>query len=255
MVAWWTAWTACLIFTPPGADWTSSQPWRRARRLTDGVPLQHAVMLADRIEQQKSSGRGRGGKSRLDAPGRSSIRGSGRGRTTGRASGRGIARGNGRGSNGRGRSGANLDLSQPVPDRVLTSLLTKSNSPEDLIKLFEFHGAVFNQVHISAFWNTMGKHVKRHPRNMRYLKARLRDSPEIFESARMQTIRMLPSIGARELSNVAHGKSQEDARRRLWPERRFIASHNMNQRSAPHHPCAQHRSIFLRVGCASLRFD
>ena len=91
----------------------------------------------------------------------------------------------------------------------------------------------------------MGKHVKRHPRNMRYLKARLRDSPEIFESARMQTIRMLPSIGARELSNVAHGKSQEDARRRLWPERRFIASHNMNQRSAPHHPCAQHRSIFV----------
>ena len=146
-----------------------------------------------RSSSSSSSSNGRGGY------GRASNRGSGRGR--GRGRGRGDDRGYGR---GRGAT-TQLDANQPVPDRVLTSMLTKSENAAELIRLFQCHGDSFNHVHMSAFWNTMGKHVKRHPQNMRLLQARVRDSPEIFDRARRRTTQLLPSIGARELSNVAHG--------------------------------------------------
>ena len=134
---------------------------------------------------------------------------SSRGRGNRGSRGRGAYSRGGRGNNidGRGRRPPPqiFDPSEPVPARVLTSLLTKSGGAEELIELYANHGETFNHVHISAFWNTMGKHVKRNYRHRRYLDQTMQRDPATFESARCATIRLLPSVGARELSNVAHG--------------------------------------------------
>ena len=92
-----------------------------------------------------------------------------------------------------------------VPDRMLTSLLTKSYNVQTLLSLFDIHGSYFNQVHMSAFWTTLGKHSKRNPRQLGYLQMQLVRNATLFERVRTQTTRMIPDLGHREIGNVAHG--------------------------------------------------
>ena len=94
---------------------------------------------------------------------------------------------------------------EPVPAKVITTMLTRSHHVYTLLGLYKQHGATFNQVHISAFWTTLGKHARREARQRIALEKQLRFNATLFATARTQTVTMLPKIGGRELVNVAHG--------------------------------------------------
>ena len=92
-----------------------------------------------------------------------------------------------------------------MPDKVVTTLLTRSGSVAELLGRYLEHGERFNMVHVSAFWITLGRHARGHPRQKLYLQGQLTANATLFAAARTQTLRMLPHIGVRELANVAHG--------------------------------------------------
>ena len=119
--------------------------------------------------------------------------------------------GRGRGSRGRGSGGPRetwddgTPLDGPVPARVVTTLLTRSRDVRSLLSMYLVHGKTFNQVHISAFWTTLGKHARRHPRQKAFIQEQLRFNVTLFYEARQQTLSMLPELGGREVVNTAHG--------------------------------------------------
>ena len=89
--------------------------------------------------------------------------------------------------------------------------------------MYRKHNAAFNHFHISAFWSTLGKHVKRSRSGASAVQRELRDEEALFSAARTQTIKLLPTLGAREISNVAHGLAtaglgSNDAWTDLWQE-------------------------------------
>ena len=133
------------------------------------------------------------------------VRGRGRGDSAGRGRGRGEYQQQGRGGYQPPAPSQAPDNGR-VPDRMLTSLLTKSFNVQNLLGLFKLHGTYFNQVHVSAFWTTLGKHAKRNPRQLSYLQNQLVRNATLFERARVQTTRMIPELGHREICNVAHGE-------------------------------------------------
>lgn len=85
--------------------------------------------------------------------------------------------------------------------RQLTGEITKANSSAALLALWSEHRADFNTLHISAFWNRLGKLV----RFSRAEQGWLRSNAEAMVPVREQTLVMLPQLGARSLCNTAHG--------------------------------------------------
>jgi hypothetical protein len=92
--------------------------------------------------------------------------------------------------------------------RQLTYEITRSNSSEQLLILWAEHQGDFNTLHISAFWNRLGKLV-------RYSRAEqtwVRSNGKAMAPVREHTLRMLPELGPRSLSNTAHGLASA----RMW---------------------------------------
>ena len=87
------------------------------------------------------------------------------------------------------------------PPAALTALLTGAPTVETLLRLHERHVTAFNEVHISAFWSTLGKLTRQNRRQASWL----HDNSEALRPAREHTSNMMPALGPRELAQTAHG--------------------------------------------------
>ena len=85
--------------------------------------------------------------------------------------------------------------------KQLTMELVRSNRTVQLMRLWEEHGDDFNAMHISAFWNRLGKLVRSSRAEQSWLRAR----GAALSPVRERTLAMLPDLEARSLVNTAHG--------------------------------------------------
>ena len=85
--------------------------------------------------------------------------------------------------------------------KQLTMELVRSNRTVQLVRLWEEHGDDFNAMHISAFWNRLGKLVRSSRAEQSWLRAR----GAALSPVRERTLAMLPDLEARSLVNTAHG--------------------------------------------------
>lgn len=88
----------------------------------------------------------------------------------------------------------------PPPKLLTTSLSTAPSAPL-LVELGDAHGAAFNGVHVSAFWVSLGRLVRTDPAQRSWVQ----EHTNVLEGAHETTLRLLPTLGAREVANVAHG--------------------------------------------------
>uniref|UniRef100_A0A7S4F7S9 RAP domain-containing protein n=3 Tax=Chrysotila carterae TaxID=13221 RepID=A0A7S4F7S9_CHRCT len=85
--------------------------------------------------------------------------------------------------------------------RLLTNMLTKANSSEELLLVYNESGSIFNDMHVCAFWSRFGKLMRNSASEREWLRAHR----ESLDPIREQTARMLPQFETRSLSNTAHG--------------------------------------------------
>ena len=104
----------------------------------------------------------------------------------------------------------NCTLHAKAP-KIITSLLTSSRSTVELLLLYDEHGAAFNRVHLSAFWNMMGKHARREAAggNLNRLPSR--------HPARAHTLGVIRDTSERELSAIAWGAAAAGLDTHKWP--------------------------------------
>lgn len=96
----------------------------------------------------------------------------------------------------------------PLEPRQLTHEITRTNTSEQLLELWVQYQHAFNTLHISAFWNRLGKLV----RSSRAEQTWVRSNGALMTPVREQTLQMLPELGTRSLSNTAHGLASA----RIW---------------------------------------
>lgn len=101
------------------------------------------------------------------------------------------------------RCAAGLQASLSPPE--LTRVIRQAPTPRDLLGAHAKHGDRFNHIHLSAFWNTLGKLTHRQQQRAG---GQAFKQPHVLDAARASTLRLLPSLGARELANVAHGMAK-----------------------------------------------
>jgi len=112
----------------------------------------------------------------------------------------------------RGRPQMALRMLEP---RQLTTELTQANSSAMLIVLWDSYRTEFNTLHISAFWNRLGKLIRFSRTEQNWLRA---NGPSLAP-VRAQTLVMLPQLEARSLCNTAHGlASARLSNRPPWTE-------------------------------------
>ena len=79
--------------------------------------------------------------------------------------------------------------------------ITRSKFAADLVRLEASHGAHFDAVHMSTFWQRMGRIARTHPQTGEWASA----NAELLATSRARTLQMLPAMEPRAVVGIAHG--------------------------------------------------
>ncbi|KAL1512264.1 hypothetical protein AB1Y20_005526 [Prymnesium parvum] len=102
------------------------------------------------------------------------------------------------------RRASSSSSSSSYPPAVITAMLARATSLDDLFALRAMHADSMEEINTSAFWTTLGRLTQRAPRRA----ASLQQHNDALASARLATLRALPSFGPRQLVNTAHGAAR-----------------------------------------------
>ena len=90
------------------------------------------------------------------------------------------------------------------PARMLTGVLMKAPSIEQLLDLSERHGEAFNAVHVGALWVRLGRLAHKSAAGRRWLQ----QQPPSLMVTLEHTLRLLPAFAPRHIANVAAGAAR-----------------------------------------------
>lgn len=97
--------------------------------------------------------------------------------------------------------------------RALTRTLSRADSVEHLLGLYDEHGEALNSVHVATFWHTAGRLTRAHKTSKEASRA-LRGSRH---PSRAQTIRFIGHSDERQLSGIAWGAASAGLDQATWP--------------------------------------
>ena len=80
-------------------------------------------------------------------------------------------------------------------------MIKGARNVQDLVEVHAKHGAAFNCIHLSAFWNALGR--------LSYTEGGWqRRHAALLAALRQDMHRLVPDCGARELSSVSYGMAK-----------------------------------------------